>query len=103
MGHVERALALDPRNAEAFELRATMRYHKRFQGLVPDPNEAAELLRNAEQDLRQATTLDPGRATAWNALSALLYRTYNRVEANLAAQRAYAEDAYLSSAPELLY
>jgi tetratricopeptide (TPR) repeat protein len=80
-----------------------LRYYKRLQGLTPDPNEAAELLRTAEADLRQATTLDPSRATAWNALSLLLYRKYNRVEANLAAQRAYGEDTYLSSAPDILF
>jgi eukaryotic-like serine/threonine-protein kinase len=103
IAHADRALALDSRNAEAFEVRGTLRYYKHLQGLAPDPNEAAELIRTAEDDLRQATTLDPGRATAWNTLSLLLYRTYNRVEANLAAQRAYAEDTYLSSAPDILH
>jgi serine/threonine-protein kinase len=101
--HAERALALDPRNAEAFEARGTLRYYKRLQGLAPDPNEAAELVRTAEEDLRQATTLDPGRATAWNTLSLLLYRKYKRVEANLAAQRAYDADTYLSAAPDILF
>ena len=103
IAHAERALALDAKHAEAFEVRGTLRYDQLLQGLVPDPNEAAELLRTAEEDLRQATTLDPGRATAWNALSRLLYRKYNRVEANLYAQRAYGEDTYLSSAPEILF
>jgi tetratricopeptide (TPR) repeat protein len=61
------------------------------------------LLRTAEDDLRQATTIDQSRATAWNTLSLLLYRKYERVEANLAAQRAYGEDTYLSSAPDILF
>ncbi|HJW48049.1 MAG TPA: hypothetical protein VJ726_01380, partial [Candidatus Limnocylindria bacterium] len=101
--HAERALALDPRNAEAFEVRGTLRYYKHLQGLARDPNEAAELVRTAEADLRQATSLDASRATAWNTLSLLLYRTYNRVEANLAAQRAYEEDTYLAAAPDIVF
>ena len=103
IGHAGRTLALDPRNAEAFEVRGTLRYYKRLQGLARDPNEAAELLRAAEADLRQATNLDPGRATAWNTLSLLLYRKYNRVEANLAAQRAYEADTYLAAAPDIVF
>ena len=103
IGHAERALALDPRNAEAFEVRGTLRNYKRLQGMARDPNEGAELLRTAEADLRQATTLDPGRATAWNTLSLLLYRKYNRVEANLDAQRAYEADTYLAAAPDIVF
>ncbi|MDQ4080091.1 MAG: serine/threonine-protein kinase, partial [Gemmatimonadota bacterium] len=103
IGHAERALTIDPRNAEAFEARGALRYFKHVQGLATDPTEAADLLRLAEEDLRQSTSLDPGKATAWNTLSFLLYRKYNRVEANLAAQRAYAADAYLTAAPDILF
>jgi serine/threonine-protein kinase len=101
--HVQRALALDPQSAEALEVRGTLRYYKRRLGLAPDPAEAADLLRTAEEDLRRATTIDQSRATAWNTLSALLYLNFNRVEANLAARRAYEEDAYLEAAPEIIW
>ncbi len=101
--HAQRALTLDPRSAEAYEVRGTLRYYKRQLGLAPDPTEAADLLRTAEEDLRKATTLDESRASAWNTLSALLYQKFNRVESNLAARRAYEADAYLSSAPEIIW
>jgi serine/threonine-protein kinase len=103
LGHAQRALALDPRNAEAFELRGTLRFRKRLLGLAPDPTESAELLRTAEEDLRQATTIDPSLASAWNVLSSLLYQKFNRVESNLAARRAYEEDAYLAAAPDIIW
>jgi tetratricopeptide (TPR) repeat protein len=85
------------------ELRGTLRLRKRLLGLAPDPTEAAELLRTAEEDLRQATTIDPSRASAWSTLSVLLYEKFNRVEANLAARRAYEEDAYLAAAPDIIW
>ena len=103
IAHAERALILDARNAEAYEVRGSLRYTKRRLGFAPDPTESAELLRLAEADLRQATSLDPSRAGAWNALSVVLYEKYNRVEANLAARRAYEEDAYLSAAPDIIW
>jgi TolB-like protein/tRNA A-37 threonylcarbamoyl transferase component Bud32/tetratricopeptide (TPR) repeat protein len=103
LGHAERALSLDPRNAEALEIRGTLRFYKRQLGLAPDPTESADLLRSAEEDLREATTIDPSRATAWNTLSLLFYKKFNRVEANLAARRAYEEDSYLEAAPEIIW
>jgi eukaryotic-like serine/threonine-protein kinase len=101
--HAQRAIAIDPRNAEALEVRGTLRYLKRYLGLAPDPAEAADLLRTAEEDLRQATSIDESRAAAWNTLSALLYQKFNRVESNLAARRAYEADAYLAAAPDIIW
>lgn len=101
--HAQRALTLDPQNAEAYEIRGTLRYYKRQLGLAPDPTEAADLLRTAEEDLRKATTIDESRASAWNTLSALLYQKFNRVESNLAARRAYEADAYLAAAPDIIW
>ncbi|MGH7664628.1 MAG: protein kinase domain-containing protein [Gemmatimonadaceae bacterium] len=103
LGHAERALAIDPENAEAIEWRGTLLYYRHYYGLAPDPVEAATLLRSAEQDLRRATNIDPTRASAWNTLSLLLYRKYDRLEANVAAQRAYEADAYLRDADQILW
>jgi eukaryotic-like serine/threonine-protein kinase len=103
LDHAERALRLEPRNAAALEIRGTLRFYKRYRDLAPDPLEAATLLRTAEEDLRLATEIDPSRATAWNVLSMVFYHKYNRVEANLAARRAYEEDAYLGAAREVIW
>jgi serine/threonine-protein kinase len=103
LAHADRAIVMDEESADAFEIRGTLRYYKRLSGLALDPNEGAELVRTAEEDLKRATTLDPGRATAWNALSQLLYRKYARVESKLAALRAYDADTYLSAAPDILF
>ena len=102
LGHVERALALDPQNAEALELRGTLRYMKRFYNLAVDPTEAASLLRTSEQDLATSTKLDPMRASAWNTLSLLLYRKFDRLGAHTTALKAYEADAYLESTASIL-
>jgi serine/threonine-protein kinase len=103
LAHAERALQLQPRSAEALEIRGTLRFNKHSSGLAADPVEAATLVRTAEEDLRQSIAIDGNRATALNALSTLLHRTYERTEANLYAQRAYEADAYLAAAPDILY
>ena len=103
LAHVARALDLDPRNAEALELRGTLRYLKRYFNLALDPTEAAALLRTAEADLREATRIDPERASAWNTLSLLLYRKFDRLGSYQAAYQAYTADAYLESAKEILW
>jgi serine/threonine-protein kinase len=103
IAHANRALVLDSRNADALELRGALRYATIVRGLAPDPSDAANLLRAAEADLRAAVSASPSQAGAWSTLSHLEYRKYNKVEANLAARRAYEADAYLTSAREVLW
>ncbi len=103
LDHAQRALSLDPKNAEALELRGTLRYYRLRLGLAHDPTEAADLLGAAEKDLRDATTIDESRASAWNMLSALLYQKFDRIESKLTARRAYEEDAYLAAASDVLW
>ena len=103
LAHSERALALDAKSAAALEVRGSLRYARHRYGLAPDPTEAATLLRTAEEDLRQAIAIDGARASALNALSLLLYRKYNKVEANNYARRAYEADAYLAAAPDIIF
>ena len=103
IAHAERALQIQPRSAEALEIRGTLRFNKHSLGLAADPTEAAALVRTAEEDLRQSIAIDGNRATALNALSSLLHRTYERTEANLYAQRAYEADAYLAAAPDIIW
>ncbi|HKO17064.1 MAG TPA: protein kinase [Gemmatimonadaceae bacterium] len=99
----ESALARDPKVAEGFELRGTLHYYRRLYDLAPDPTEYANLLRTSESDLRKAVELDPQLASAWSTLSAVLYQKQNKVEANLAARRAYEADAYLANAPAIIW
>jgi eukaryotic-like serine/threonine-protein kinase len=103
IAHADSALRLDARNADALELRGALRYARLVRGLAPDPTDAANLLRDAEADLREAVTISPTQAGAWSTLSHLHYRKYNKVEANLAARRAYEADAYLAAAREVLW
>ena len=46
LAHAERAIALEPRSAEALEIRGTLRYSKHVVGLAADPTEAAALVRS---------------------------------------------------------
>ena len=101
--HTAGLLARDPRNARALEQRGTLRYRRYIMRLEPDPAKALVLLEQAERDLRAAVDADPTLASAWSTLSALAYQKSEFVEAKLAAQRAYEEDAYLSLADQILW
>ena len=101
--HAERALRREPRNGRALELRGTLRYWRWLEHLVPDPGQAAVLLRAAEQDLRGAVALEPSLAGAWSALSHLDYQKSDIVQAKIDAQRGYEADAYYSTADQILW
>ncbi|HEY6828093.1 MAG TPA: serine/threonine-protein kinase, partial [Gemmatimonadaceae bacterium] len=103
LGHAERALALDSRDADALELRGTLRYLRWLLSLEPDPTRAAALLRDAEGDLRAAVQISPSNASAWSTLSHLQTQKPDATEAKLDAQRAYEEDAYLTTAPDIVW
>jgi len=101
-GHVERALALDPRNALGLETRGFLSYLKWALSLEPDPAAAARLLAGAEEDLEAAVRIQPALANSWNLLSVVYSQKPDLVEAKIAAQRAYEEDAFLSAAENVL-
>ncbi|MBI4520248.1 MAG: hypothetical protein HY701_05395, partial [Gemmatimonadetes bacterium] len=103
--HVQRGLSLEPSNAEALELRGTLRYWAWIRGLTHDPAERNRMLQAARQDLEGAVRTDPTRAGAYSTLSHLYYQEGVRdvPAAVLAARRAYEEDAYLEVADEVLW
>ena len=103
LGHVERALGVNPKNARALELRGSLRYWRWLLHLVPDPREAADLLKRAEQDLRSAVALDASLAGAWSALSHLDNVKSDEVQGKIDALRAYEADAYYSSADLIVW
>jgi TolB-like protein len=103
LDHAERALALSPQDAEALETRGTLKLLRVQRNLAANPTESAELLRDAEEDLTAAVTINPSQATAWNALSQLSYRKLDLAGAYLNARRALEEDAYLAAAPDIVW
>ena len=101
--HADRALALEPRNGYAIAARGSLRFLRFGRQLARDKAEEDELLRLAQQDLQDAVRIEPTHARAWSLLSTLQYRKLDVVGANLSAQRAYEEDAFLSAADEVLW
>ena len=103
VAHAEQALAIDSLDPNALEMRGTLQYYKITKGLVPNQNEAKQIVASAERDLRRATSISPRQATAWNALSALQYFNMDTPESYLDAQKAYEADAYLRGAPDIIW
>lgn len=103
VAHAERALALDPNDADALELRGTVQYFHYIIGVTPDPDESDRLLAGARADLEAAVETAPSLAGAHSTLSHLYMRIDDDpVSGVLAARRAYDADAYLSVAPDIL-
>ena len=103
VAHAEQALAIDSLDPNALEMRGTLQYYKITKGLVPNQNEAKQVVAAAERDLRRATSIAPRQATAWNALSALQYFNMDTPESYLDAQKAYEADAFLRAAPDIIW
>jgi serine/threonine-protein kinase len=100
--HADRALALDPNDPDALELRGDLRYWRWLLNIVTDRDSAQQLLKDAQADLETATKLNPAQAGAWATLSHLYYQTGSLSDVLLAARNALAADAYLSSADKIL-
>jgi serine/threonine protein kinase/tetratricopeptide (TPR) repeat protein len=103
MGQAERALDLNPDDPSALELRGTLRYWHWLQGVTADADEAEELLLSAQSDLEAAVDIDPSRASAYSTLSHLYYQTSDLTSALVSAKAAYDADAFLDSAPAVLW
>jgi serine/threonine-protein kinase len=98
--HAEDVLRRSPLNAEALELRGTLRWIlARARGT--DSTEQARL-NLAEADLRTAVGQDSSRANAWATLSSVLIVKGRFAEAAIAAERALREDAYFTGARDIL-
>jgi TolB-like protein len=98
LAQADRALKAKPGDADALELRGTLRYWQWLLNLSPDPEVAARLFADAEQDLRASVGANPDQASAWASLSHLLLAKSATAEGKLAALRAYEADPYLTSA-----
>ncbi|MES1258955.1 MAG: hypothetical protein ABUL71_00065, partial [Gemmatimonadota bacterium] len=104
MGHIERALAIDPQNADALELRGNLKYWRWLVPLESDKAKANKLISDARADLEKATQINPNQAGAWASLSHLYYNVSDVPLAtiNIAATNAWNADAFLSSAALVL-
>jgi len=99
---VERALAIDPRSADAYELRGKLQFSYVELRTIPEGDAWNQYLEGAEKDLREAVQLNPQQATAYETLSNLAYAKKRPVEALQAAMNAYTADAYLLNARGIL-
>jgi serine/threonine-protein kinase len=98
-----RAVAKSSKDADALEVRGMLQYRKWELSLTNSPREAEELLDLAEKDLKAAVEIDPTKADSWNTLSAIYNQKDQFVDAKLAAQKAYEQDAYLSGTDKVLW
>jgi TolB-like protein len=98
------ALQLSPNDAEARQLRGTMRYLRWVLNLDPAPLTPAQLLAGAQEDLEAGTAVaNPNRASDLALLSHLHMRNSQPVDGKLAAMQAYEVDPYLTEAPAVLW
>lgn len=101
--YVDRALQADPRNAEAYMVRARLEYFRWRNGLAASPSEGEQSFQQALSDLQEATSLDPGLAEAWSLLCLVYSEQADNTEAKLAARRALEADEFLQNADEILF
>ena len=101
LAHAGRALAIDPSDPDALELRGTLVYWRYLLNL-PGGDPAAALS-TAERDLRRSTDLHAEQASAWSSLSHLLMNRGMVAEAKLAARRAYEADPWIQNADLTLW
>ena len=100
VSHAEHALAIQPGNPGALELRGYLRFMQSYYVSSGDTS----LLNSAERDLRAAAVPDnPSQARAWSTLSALLINRGAFEEAYVAAIRAYQSDAFLAEAGSVVF
>jgi TolB-like protein len=102
--YANRALTLDPGDADALEQRGTLKVLGFQLGLVSsgaDQSALDALLSEAQADLEAAIREDPSLATAHAMLSFLFQGNGDNVGAVLSGRRALEEDAYLRGADRI--
>ena len=98
--HAERALALNPEDADALEQRGTLNLFTAV-ALGSSPEQVQQLLSEARTDLEAAVANEPDLASAHAMLSFMFGGLSDNVNAVLSARRALEEDAYLRGADRI--
>jgi eukaryotic-like serine/threonine-protein kinase len=96
-------IAKEPRNADALELRGMLRYGQWTRSLATSPRHSTALLDSAQADLSEAVKIVPAKADSWNVLSEVYGQKDDPINAKVASQRAYEEDAFLAGADVVLW
>ena len=97
LAHADRALGLNPRDADALELSGTVKYWRALINIAGHDQQHA-VVDAAEEDLKAATLESRRPASAFASLSHLLQNNGDIAGAKVAAQRSYEEDPFLSNA-----
>ncbi len=102
--HASNAIRIEPNNGDAFEVRGNLKYWRWLLGLENDTQRATALIADAQSDLEASTRLPGNHAGAYASLSHLYYNVEGKSasDVNIAAQRAYEADAFLSNADVVL-
>ena len=98
----DRAIALNPRDADALELKGRLLYLKVSRQVVTETKAMDQVVARAEEALTQAVSVNKNQAGAWDALSALHYRKPDLLEIIRSAEKAYEADAWLRSSRDIL-
>ena len=96
------ALAVSNDRGPALELRGTARWRLVFLGRIGDKRVSDSTLAAAEADLQDAVSADPSLARGWSTLSQLLRLRGELASADVAAERALAEDEFIDEAPLII-
>jgi TolB-like protein len=104
-GHVNRALALDPNNADGLELRGTLAYWRWLRNIEATPERRAQLLKEAQADLERSVQRNPAQAGAYASLSHMYYNIPggSAESARIAALKAFEADAFLENADVIMW
>ena len=104
LAHINRALALQPQDPNALELRGNLQYWRYLVKVDAEKEKQSALLTAARADLEKATELNPNQAGAWASLSHLYYAIPEVSPRDIyrAAEKAWEADAFLSNAQVVL-
>ena len=104
LAHINRALAMQPQDPNALELRGNLQYWRYLVKVDAEKEKQQALLTAARADLERVTELNPNQAGAWASLSHLYYfiPEVPPLDIYQAAEKAWNADAFLSNAQTVL-